>query len=366
MKIDLVFIIIICLFLVWSWLTSDDNNKPKTVEKMANTDDVKEAIKQVYNADVQAIRNLSDVATKIQTDGLTVPAHANIRGKLNVGSGANAKDFPDWLSMSIDTPGDAHIRLKTKNDDGKNVYLINRDGHFRLHTQGVGDIFGVDHSGSQYVRSTSGNISNFESDDVNPYISLGKTNTWGKQKLYIQNVDAHTENPNFRVGIHGDKVLMDMSKTHGVRWQRKDGQWTHFDWVDGLNYIRGPTQLDGTTIINGTTNINGVTTVNGDMSVKGAIATKVNIIYPVKWDRNYWLDQMTGWFSKSDPDGTKREFILIHPGNFDVNHPNRWIVYMVGIKVGIQVIYFQHQPVHEGIPNPYTNGSNDNSWRRTI
>ncbi len=366
MKIDLVFITIICLFLVWSWLTSDNNNKSKTVEKMANTDDVKEAVKQVYNADVEAIRNLSEVANKIQADGLTVPAHANIRGRMIVGSDANAKDLSPWVPLSIENPEDTHIRIKTKNDDNKNVYLINRDGHFRVYTHNVGDVFGVNHNGEHFVKSTTGNVLNMDSDDNSPYISLGKAGTWSKQKLYIQNVDSHTENPNFRIGIHGDKVLMDMSKSHGVRFPRKDDKTTHFDWVDGKNYIRGNTDIDGITTINGATNINGPTTINGDMSVKGAIATKVNIIYPVKWDRNYWLDQMTTWFYNSDPDGTKREFILIHPGNFDVNNPYRWIVYMVGIKVGLQVIYFQHQPEHHGIPNPYTNDTSDITWRRKI
>ncbi len=244
MKIDLVFITIICLFLVWSYC-SCNSNKSKPVEKMANTDDLKEAIKQVYNADVEAIRNLSEVANKIQADGLTVPAHANIRGRMNIGSDANSKDFPDWLSMSVDNPNDSHIRLKTKNDDGKNVYLINRDGHFRLHTQGVGDIFGVDHNGSQYVRSTSGNVLNLESDEGNPYISLGKSGTWNKKKLYIQNVDSHTENPTFRVGIHGDRGLMEMNKLSGVSFEKKDGRFTNFDSNDGKNYIRGDTIIDG-------------------------------------------------------------------------------------------------------------------------
>ncbi len=45
------------------------NNK----ELMANvSNDIKEAVKQVYLADVEAIRNLSKVATKLQKDGLII------------------------------------------------------------------------------------------------------------------------------------------------------------------------------------------------------------------------------------------------------------------------------------------------------
>jgi hypothetical protein len=40
---------------------------------MANvSNDIKEAVKQVYLADVEAIRNLSKVATKLQKDGLII------------------------------------------------------------------------------------------------------------------------------------------------------------------------------------------------------------------------------------------------------------------------------------------------------
>ncbi len=48
----------------------------KKKEPMANLDvtpQLKEAIKQVYMADVDAIRNLSEVASKLQTGGLTIP-----------------------------------------------------------------------------------------------------------------------------------------------------------------------------------------------------------------------------------------------------------------------------------------------------
>jgi hypothetical protein len=36
-------------------------------------DQIKDAVKQIYLADVEAIRNLSAVATKLQADDLTVP-----------------------------------------------------------------------------------------------------------------------------------------------------------------------------------------------------------------------------------------------------------------------------------------------------
>jgi hypothetical protein len=42
------------------------------------SDDIKAAVKEVYEADVESIRNLTEVSQKIQTDGLTIPVKLNI------------------------------------------------------------------------------------------------------------------------------------------------------------------------------------------------------------------------------------------------------------------------------------------------
>ena len=57
-----------------------DNKEP-----MADvSNDIKEAVKQVYLADVEAIRNLSDVATKLNNkEGVTVPGNLTVSGAFN-------------------------------------------------------------------------------------------------------------------------------------------------------------------------------------------------------------------------------------------------------------------------------------------
>ena len=83
MKIDIVFLVILG-FMV---LRTICNNKTNIKEHMAVTDDMKAAIKELYTADVSAIQNLSDIATKLQTaGGLTIPGPLNITGALNVGA----------------------------------------------------------------------------------------------------------------------------------------------------------------------------------------------------------------------------------------------------------------------------------------
>ena len=61
--------------------TSGGSTTTKTSD---GTTDIKTAIKEIYLADVEAIRNLSSIATKLQAGGLTIPGNLSITGNLNV------------------------------------------------------------------------------------------------------------------------------------------------------------------------------------------------------------------------------------------------------------------------------------------
>ena len=64
--------------------------KADKVEKMADTtttDQIKDSVRQIYQADVEAIRNLSNVATQLQAGGLTVPGKL-ASSNLNVTGGS--------------------------------------------------------------------------------------------------------------------------------------------------------------------------------------------------------------------------------------------------------------------------------------
>ena len=70
MKIEIIFFIVLIIIIAYIFVLYK-------IEKMADipstVDQIKDAVKQIYLADVEAIRNLSAVATKLQADGLTVP-----------------------------------------------------------------------------------------------------------------------------------------------------------------------------------------------------------------------------------------------------------------------------------------------------
>ena len=69
------------------WCTSRSTRQSwskHTKEPMADVSvDIKEAVKQVYLADVEAIRNLSEVATKLQKEGLKIPGNLTVDGSFN-------------------------------------------------------------------------------------------------------------------------------------------------------------------------------------------------------------------------------------------------------------------------------------------
>ena len=247
-NIDIIFLFIIAAFIGYYMCKKESFD---TVEGFAAIDDARQAVREIYNADIDAIRNLSTVATKLQAGGLTVP------GTLTANSGNH------HIPIVAASNGEAHIALRSSNNEGISNYLVNRGGHFRLHNHGVGDMFGVNRDGHHYVRHTGDHVMNIDGDGENPYISLGKTGTWGGKKIYMQNVNANSADPIFRVGVHDKRHMMDISLNQGARFVRKDGKVTHLDWEDGQNYIRGHTTVDGNLTVNGTTTINSNLVVNG-------------------------------------------------------------------------------------------------------
>jgi microcystin-dependent protein len=86
-------LIIICFILI-AYLF---NNQRDIKENMADVPaDIKEAIKQVYMVDVEAIRNLSNVATQLQAGGLTIPGDLRIKGNLYLGN----REKDQWIFHS--------------------------------------------------------------------------------------------------------------------------------------------------------------------------------------------------------------------------------------------------------------------------
>ena len=137
--------IFILFFLVLGYLLYKDLTKK---EGFDTTDDIKAAVKTLYNADIQAIRNLSDIATKLVAGGLTVPGNIllQMNNVIDFGSNDTTREtnagkigydkFGDNLSIvGKGKPGEPRrIRLWDNVEVGNNLntpsttYGVSKDG----------------------------------------------------------------------------------------------------------------------------------------------------------------------------------------------------------------------------------------------
>jgi microcystin-dependent protein len=74
------------------------------IENMADSsNEILEAVKQAYDVDVEAIRNLSELAKKLNSkEGVTIPGNVTISGQLTVGS----KDMEDGKITLVNKKGE--------------------------------------------------------------------------------------------------------------------------------------------------------------------------------------------------------------------------------------------------------------------
>lgn len=121
MNIKKILLIIIIIYLIISY-----NKKNKNIEKFAlSTDDrneiinlikneIRPAVKEIYNTDMEAVRNLDKIAKDLQTGALTIPGNLSIPGNLTVTGTINS-------TGSIISKNE----IKTLNTDNTDKALLN-------------------------------------------------------------------------------------------------------------------------------------------------------------------------------------------------------------------------------------------------
>ena len=84
------------LFVMYFKPSSVKKDIKKIKENMTDTSqDIKNAVAEVYQVDIQAIRNLAEVAEKLQGDGLTLPGNLKVEGTLTVDKKLTVNDDTD-------------------------------------------------------------------------------------------------------------------------------------------------------------------------------------------------------------------------------------------------------------------------------
>lgn len=122
MNNTLIFIIIFFLLGMYIYYTdciegfavdTATNDATNDAIKKATNDTIKKAVNDIYLADVDAIRNLSEVATKLQTAGVTLPGDFTVKGKINI-NGVTTLNNNTILKKSLTVDNDINTKGKLK------------------------------------------------------------------------------------------------------------------------------------------------------------------------------------------------------------------------------------------------------------
>jgi len=168
-------------------------------EPMTNvSNDIKEAVKQVYLADVESIRNLSEVATKLQAGGLTIPGNLTVTGSFNyLPRGTivafNSTTAPNGWTLCDGSNGSPDLRGKFIRMWNDNTDGFNSDGYKLYSTSNA----------STYNSAWSGK----SRDDIQGYILKHKFGSYAGSDLHHQHVNemaSHNHNVNGSTSTNGE------------------------------------------------------------------------------------------------------------------------------------------------------------------
>jgi hypothetical protein len=111
--------------------------------------------------------------------------------------------------------------------------------------------------------------------------STGRQHISGAERLYLLNksgvIVGKEGGGNGNLSVQGAVITGDAEQPGwtGVNMKRRDGRWTHFDWVsDQRNHINGDTIINGTTSLNGNTNVQKNLSVNENLCISDVCIAK--------------------------------------------------------------------------------------------
>jgi len=161
-------IYLIFLSLIIIYLLYKDFNKKEGFDA---TSDMKAVIGQVYNADIEAIRNLSSIATQLTTNNtLTMPGALNITNELSVKTGDPGKQVKIGSSQ-IKFRGDGIVHYGLTNDKDGKFKISNLSGSADIGSGFVNDCITTDSIGNTTING------NLNMQTVKPIIDLGAGDT---------------------------------------------------------------------------------------------------------------------------------------------------------------------------------------------
>ena len=132
-KINFIILMIILVFIghiYWS------NQKVETMSNVSVKDEmkneVKEAVNKQYQADIEAIRNLSNLAKKLTEDGLITPGKLTLKDAIIIDHNVSHPDFKDGAIYRADSQltiaADDLIRFRSSTKKANTIEMNVNDG----------------------------------------------------------------------------------------------------------------------------------------------------------------------------------------------------------------------------------------------
>jgi hypothetical protein len=150
MNIEKILLIIIIIYLIISH--SKKNNK----EHFAVTDDIRAAIKEIYNTDMEAIRKLDKIADDLTKGALTIPGNLSIPGNLTIGGSINT-------TGSIVSKGEIKT-LNTDNTDKASLNTVNTNTN--SNSTSISSLSSSLSSVNTSISTLSNNIKEFDNEYI--------------------------------------------------------------------------------------------------------------------------------------------------------------------------------------------------------
>lgn len=256
MKIDLIFLLILVIIIAYVFalykieLMGD-------VSTQLSENQVKDMIKQVYLADVEAIRNLSNVAIQLQAGGLTIPGNLTVQGEINI-KDANTKLLKgDGNSLRIKT-ATGFVDIGSQNDGWAHIYTDRPKFAFNKQLTDVSAEPYNDYIKNGNVK-ISGNLETGGNINTNTITakSVNTTDT-NTTKISIDSIPINKENGRLKVrgSLNPDEIWMDKCKQIKFQntWESgytsliagcNGGQSGHGNWLSAHGYSNEGTWQKG-------------------------------------------------------------------------------------------------------------------------
>lgn len=214
------FVILFCLIL------RKNKNKETFSNKMLTENDVVKIVNTTYLADIEAIRNLSTVATKLQKGKLTIPGNIKITGNLDV---AGKLDVNKKVTLKNELQINQQKTAANPSGWGTHFNYLNKGENYIRGNLMTKDKVIVEHElqGNGYIKAK-----NFKASG-NVY-----ADHWiqGKHLKSLKDswVDGKLTTGNLKVNDHTSTKRLDIVNPSG------SNGGTHFNYNnEGVNYLRG-------------------------------------------------------------------------------------------------------------------------------